>query len=120
MAKSIGNAKCNARATISNGKLIKSSGGHMHSTDFNIVLKSQLKSIIIARLADSPFVSANELYDGAVRTLCDAYAFGSDTMSQIVSFDGIKTSIYRCKIDYMPLLFWNQPILIYRMVGASS
>ena len=32
------NARCNARAVTSNGKLIKTSGEHMHSTDFNNLL----------------------------------------------------------------------------------
>jgi spore coat protein CotF len=77
------NANCNARATTSNGELIKSSDGHMYKTD----LKSQMKNIMIARLANSSF--------GSVNQLCDTYAFGSDTVSRIVSFDGIKASIYR-------------------------
>jgi hypothetical protein len=56
----------------------------MHNTDFNNVLKSQIKDIIIARLADSSFVSANELYEGAISSLCDSYGFGMDTMIHIV------------------------------------
>jgi predicted protein tyrosine phosphatase len=59
-----------------------------------------MKNIVIARLIDSQFVSANELYDGAVRTLCDAYAFGSDTMSRIVFFDSIKAPF----IDGRPII----------------
>ena len=57
-------------------------------------------------------ISANELYDGVIRAFCDAYAFGSDTMSRIVSFDGIKTSIYRWKSEYVPLLL-NEPNCIF-------
>jgi hypothetical protein len=63
---------------------LKTSGDHMHNTDFNNVLKSHIKDIIITRLTDSSFVSANELYDGAIRSLCDSYGFGMDTMIHIV------------------------------------
>jgi hypothetical protein len=77
-------ASCNARAVTSNGELLKTSGDHMHNTDFNNVLKSQIKDIIIARLADSSFVSDYELYEGTIRSLCDSYGFGMDTMIHIV------------------------------------
>jgi hypothetical protein len=88
-------ASCNARAVTSNGELLRTRGDRMRNIDFNNILKSQIKDIIIARLADSSFVSANELYEGTIRSLCDSYGSRMDTMIHIVFFDSLKISIYR-------------------------
>lgn len=75
----------------------------MQSTDSNSVLKSQIKTLIMISLVNSPFTPSKQLYNGVARALCDIYGFGTDTISRIAPLDCLKTSMCGWKSEHMPM-----------------